>query len=94
MAGTVPVAGNLTMVNLAATLTSNEQLNFEQLTGLAVDPAAARNLATFISQPAQLGGLAICASGASQTGTKVISTTAYVSGTQTKIDVYRLPLVG
>ncbi len=80
------------MVDLAATLTAEEQSQFEQMTALAVDPAAARNLATFIAQPAQLGELSICASGAVSAGTKVLSTTAYISGVKTKIDVYRLPL--
>lgn len=91
MAGTVPVAGDLPMDTLAATLASAEQLRFEQLTGLAVDPAKTRNHATFIDQQNQLGSLAICASGAASAGTKLLSTTAYVSGKQTKIDVYRLP---
>jgi hypothetical protein len=78
---------------LAATLTRNEQ-DFAQLTALTVDPAASahRNLATFIAQDDQLGELAICASGTASSGTKVLSTTAYVSGKQTTIDVYRLPL--
>jgi hypothetical protein len=92
MVGTSPVSGDLSMDNLAATLTGEEQSQFEQLTALVVDPAVARNLATFISQPKQLGELSICASGAASTGTKLLSTTAYVSGKQTKIDVYRLPL--
>ncbi|MGD0521246.1 MAG: hypothetical protein ABSA48_08335 [Terracidiphilus sp.] len=82
------------MSDLAALLTEKEQLNFTQLTALTVDPSAGtkRNLATFIDQPNQLGALSICASGAASVGTKVLSTTAYVSGSQTKIDVYRLPL--
>jgi hypothetical protein len=92
MAGTVPVAGNLTMVNLAATLTKHEQLAFEQVTGLAVDPAQARNLVTTVDQPLQLGALSICAKGGASGGTKVLSTTAYIAGTKTGVDVYRLPL--
>jgi hypothetical protein len=92
MAGTIPVAGNLTMENLAATLTSEEQLGFVQLTGLAADTNAIRNLAIFINQPTNLGPLAICASGIPSAGTKVLSTSVYVSGAQTQVDIYRLPL--
>jgi len=92
MAGTIPVAGNLTMENLAGTLTSEEQLGFEQLTVLVADKSASRNLATFINQPAKLGALAICASGTPSAGTKVLSASIYVSGAQTQVDVYRLPL--
>jgi hypothetical protein len=92
LAGTFPVSGDLAMDDLAAALTSEEQLGFEQLTGLAIDSTKARNLATFTNSPNQLGALSICASGAAAKGTKLFSTTAYVSGKQTKIDVYRLPL--
>jgi hypothetical protein len=79
------------MDGLAAALTRNEQ-DFSQLTTLTVDPAAGAkgNLATFIAQDNQLGSLSICASGAASQGTKILSTTAYISGAQTKIDVYRL----
>ena len=80
------------MDDLAATLTGAEQGQFEQLTGLEADSAKPRNLATFIAQDNQLGELAICAGGAASSGTKVLSTTAYVSGKQTKIDLYRLAL--
>jgi len=91
MVGTIPAPGNLTMDGLAAALTRNEQ-DFSQLTTLTVDPAAGAkgNLATFIAQDNQLGSLSICASGAASQGTKILSTTAYISGAQTKIDVYRL----
>lgn len=92
MAGTYPVDGNLSMANLAATLTSKEQLEFLQLTGLAVDPAQARNMATFINQNNQLGKLTIVAKGATSQGTKILSTTVYISGTKTDVDIYRLPL--
>lgn len=92
MAGTVPVAGNLTMENLAATLTRNEQLAFEQVTALTIDPTQVRNLVTTVSQPQQLGALSICAAGAAIQGTKVLSTTVYISGAKTNIDLYRLPL--
>ena len=92
MAGTIPVAGDLTTEGLAATLTSEEQLGFEQLTGIQVDSGKARNLATFIDQPNQLGPVAICVCGAACQGTKILSTTAYISGAPTKIDVYRLQL--
>jgi hypothetical protein len=92
MAGTYPVDGNLSMADLAATLTSKEQLEFLELTGLAADGTQPRNLATFKNQNNQLGSLAIVAKGASSPGTKILSTNAYISGTKTDIDVYRLPL--
>jgi len=91
MAGTIPVAGNLSMDNLAATLTSEEQLAFEQLTALTADTGQTRNLATFISQDKQLGKLAIVAKGASSQGTRILSTNAFISSAKTDIDVYRLP---
>lgn len=92
MAGTFPVAGNLSMSDLAATLTRKEQLDFLQLTGLASDQQATppRNLATFVNNQSQLGSLSICASGATSTGTKILSVRAYISGRLTPIDVYRL----
>jgi hypothetical protein len=89
LAGTVPVSGDLTMENLAATLTRREQLAFEQVTTLSIDPTQARNLVTTVSQSQQLGALSICAAGATNQGTKVLSTTAYISGAQTNIDLYR-----
>ena len=92
MAGTVPVSGKLTMEHLAATLTRREQTAFEQVTALAIDPAQARNLVTTISQDQQLGALSICAKGAPSQGTKVLSTTVYISGQKTDVDLYRLPL--
>lgn len=92
MAGTVPVAGNLSMQDLAATLTSAEQLQFEQLTALTFDTAQPRNLATFINQNNQLGMLAIVAKGAASKGTKILSVTAYIGGAKTAIDVYRLAI--
>lgn len=91
MAGTTPVPGDLTMVDLAAALTRREQLAFEQVTALTIDSTQVRNLVTTVSQTKQLGALTICAAGASSQGTKVLSTTAYISGTKTAIDLYRLP---
>jgi hypothetical protein len=90
MAGTVPVSGDLTMDDLAATLTRRDQSAFEQVTALTIDPAQTRNLVTTVSQPQQLGALSICAAGASSQGTKILSTTAYISGTKTNINLYRL----
>ena len=90
MVGINPVPSNLSMEDLAATLTNEEQLGFERLTALAADPAQPRNLATFVADPTQLGALSICASGSPSSGDKVLSTTAYSSGALTKIDVYRL----
>lgn len=90
MAGTVPVSGDLSMADLAATLTRREQLSFEQVTALSIDSTQARNLVTTVGQDQMLGTLQICASGASNKGTKVLSTTAYISGKQTRIDLYRL----
>lgn len=91
VAGTAPVSGDLTMAELAATLTRREQLAFEQVTALTFDPAQARNLATTVAQVQQLGALSVCVAGAANNGTKVLSTTVYVSGTKTAIDLYRLP---
>jgi hypothetical protein len=93
MVGTIPVKGDMSMNDLAAALTRKEQ-DFAQLTGLSIDPnpGANRNLATFVSQENQLGALAICGGGELSQGIKVLSTTAYINGAQTKIDVYRLPL--
>lgn len=90
MVGTSPVSGDLSMDDLAATLTVEEQSQFEQLTALVIDPNAARNLATFITHADLLGELNIVASGAPSAGTKILSPTAYIEGKQTKIDVYRL----
>lgn len=90
MAGTFPVSGKLSMVDLAATLTTHEQLSFEQVTGLAADTTRPRNLVTTIDQPKQLGAIEICAKGAKQEGAKILSTTAYISGTKKEIDLYRL----
>ena len=90
MAGTVPVSGNLTMENLAATLTRREQLAFEQVTALSIDSTQVRNLVTTVSQPQQLGALSICAAGSTRQGTKVLSATVYISGAKTNIDLYRL----
>jgi hypothetical protein len=89
MAGTVPVSGDLTMDNLAATLTRREQSAFEQVTALSIDSPQTRNLVTTVSQPQQLGALSICAAGAANQGTKILSTTAYISGAKTNIDLYR-----
>jgi hypothetical protein len=90
MAGTVPVSGDLTMDNLAATLTRREQTAFEQVTALSIDSTQARNLVTTVNQPQQLGALSICAAGAASQGTKILSTTVYISGAKTNIDLYRL----
>lgn len=94
MPGTVPVNGNYSMGDLANYLTEKEQLDFTQLTALTIDSVTGqqRNLATFTPQPNQLGPLAICAKGASSSGTKLFTTTVYVSNAQTSIDVYRLAL--
>ena len=91
MPGIVPVSGDLSMEDLAATLTKTEQLDCERVTGLAIDTTQARNLATTVNDDQQLSDLAICAAGASSAGTKLLSTTAYIGGKQTEIDLYRLP---
>jgi hypothetical protein len=92
MPGTIPVSGELTMENLAATLTRREQLDLEQVTKLVIDTTQPRNLVTTVSQPNQLGSINICAAGGTNDGTKMFSTTAYICGAQKKIDLYRLPL--
>lgn len=92
MAGTVPVSGDLSMANLAATLTRREQLAFEQVTALTIDSTQARNLVTMVSQTRQLGAISICAAGTPSAGTKILSTAAYISGTKKNVDLFRLPL--
>jgi len=92
MAGTIPISGNLSMADLGDRLTEQEQLGFQQVTGLAMDTNHVRNLVTAESQPNQLGALTVVAQGAASTGTKVLSTKAYVSGTATDIDLYRQPV--
>lgn len=82
------------MDGLARDLSRNEDTG-TQLTALGIDsnPAIQKNSATFIKNDDLLGPLSIVAGGAaSPGGTLVLSTTAYISGTQTKIDVYRLPV--
>ena len=90
MAGTAPVSGDLTNQQLAATLTRREQLAFERVTALTIDTTQARNLVTTVSEPQQLGAISIVAAGTPSQGTKVLSTTAYISGSKTNIDLYRL----
>lgn len=94
MPANVPISGSLTMDNLAASLTVHEQLVFQEVTALTVDKTQIRNLVTTIDQPNQLGALAICASGAQCAGTKLFSTTVYISGSKSAVDVYRLQLPG
>ena len=89
MAGIKPVSGGLTMDGLAATLNRREQLDMEQITALAIDPTQTRNLVTTVDQTQQLGTISIYAAGATQAGTIIISTTAYISGVETLIELYR-----
>jgi hypothetical protein len=96
MVGTIPIPENFchSMGDLANSLTSQEQLDRTQVTALSMDTKTGSqgNLVTFEAQPNQLGRLVICASGAGNEGTKIISAaTIYINGTQTKVDVYRLP---
>ncbi|HWG21345.1 MAG TPA: hypothetical protein VG225_12515 [Terracidiphilus sp.] len=90
MAGTIPVAGDMKVENLAATLTTEEQLKFERLTVLEVDPNKVGNLATFENEPKRKGALAIVARGVNSPGIKILSPTVFISGTKTDVDVYRL----
>jgi hypothetical protein len=46
---------------------------------------------TTVDQSQQLGALSICAAGAASPGTKILSSTVYISGVKTNIDLYRLP---
>ncbi len=89
MAGEITVSGNLTMENLAATLTKLEQVGFEQVTGLAIDPAQVRNRVTTVAQTQQLGVLSICTAGAAHDGTKILTAKVYISGVTKAIDLYR-----
>ncbi len=92
MPGTIPVSGNLSLEDLAATLTSHEQLAFEQVTALSIDPTRVRNLVTTVAQPQQLGPLALSPSGQPAHGTRLLSTIAYILGTKASVDLLRLPL--
>ncbi len=86
----VPISGTLTMDVLAASLTTNEQLNFQEVTALAADSTQVQNLVTTKDQPNQLGALSLCATGATSPGTKLFSTTVYISSEKKAVDVYRL----
>ncbi len=94
MVGDIPISGNLSMADLAATITANEQLEFKQLTALMIDTGSnpPKNLGTFINQPDQLGELAIVAAGAASAGTKLFSTKVYLLSKLTNVDLYRLPI--
>ena len=91
---TAYISGKLTMDALAASLTAQEQLNFQQVTGLKTDsPSLLRNLVVTVDQQNQLGAIKIGPTGVKIAGVKLFSTTAFVSGKTTSIDVYRLPLI-
>ena len=90
MTGTVPVAGELSLANLSASLTYHEQLEFLRVTALVVDPAQPRNLVTFVDEQNDLGPIAVCAKDATSPGTKLFTTNIYVEKTKTDVDVYRL----
>lgn len=91
MPGTVPLSGNLTIQGLADKLNRHEQLGREQVTGLVFDPNKVGNLLTTILQHQQLKPLILRSAGADQPGTKVLSTTVYLSGTKIDVDLYRTP---
>jgi len=91
MSQQMQIPGNLTTDGLAATITKQEQLNFTELKALATDPkTAGANVGTFADQPNPIGALFICNDGIVGKGTKLFSTKAYVGGTLTSIDVYRV----
>lgn len=93
MPGTYTVAGDLSMNVLASTISTSEQLRQDRLVALKPDPTQARNLAEFVAETTvTLGLLSICAAGAVSAGSKLFSASAYVNGTVTNVDVYRLPL--
>ena len=85
------ISGNLTLADLASSLTAQEQLNFQQVTGLAAHATQVLNVVTTVDQPKQLGILSIVASGKPSPGAKLLSETVYVLGVKTPVDVYRLP---
>ena len=90
MTGTVPVSGQLSMQQLADTLTKYEQLDFQRVTGLVADHANSRNLVTFTPESQRLGRIAIFATGNASSGTKFLSAIALISGAETHIDLCRL----
>jgi hypothetical protein len=93
MTGTVPIAGDLDLATLSATITQHEQWSNVQLTGLVANNASTNNLATFNARTTPLGAAAVVLTGTGSPGTAVITnTTIYVSGAQTAVDVYHLPL--
>lgn len=90
--GALPVDGNLTSDVLAATLMAKEALDFVRLTALTADAVNTQNLATFTSEPQQLGALTIVDHGAAAEGNCILTVTVFISGAQKQVDVYRLPL--
>jgi hypothetical protein len=86
------VPGDLSMADLAATLTRQEQLKFQQLEDLKQSPENdGKNSATFKETAAQLGPLTIVDSGAASSGKKLFETKALILQKLTSIDVYRSP---
>jgi hypothetical protein len=93
MTGTIPIAGNLDLATLSATITQHEQWSKVQLTGLVADNASTNNLATFDARTTPIGGAAIVPTGTSSPGTAMTTNaTIYVSGVKTAVDVYHRPL--
>lgn len=93
MSYTKPVSGDLSMENLAASLTTYEQLVFEKVSVLKADATSSKNILTLEDCPDQLGALFICKAGGASGGNKLFTTTAFISGHKLDVDVYRLPLV-
>ncbi len=92
MTGTVPVSGQLSLQQLADTLTKYEQYDFQRVTGLVADHAGSRNLVTLTPEPQRLGRIAVASTGSTGSGVKFLSAIVYVSGVETHVDLYRLPI--
>ena len=94
MSSTKAVSGDLSMEDLAASLTTYEQLVFEEVKDLKADDATSKNIVTIVDCPNQLGALFICKAGGASGGNKLFSATAFISDHKMEVDVYRLPLAG
>jgi hypothetical protein len=93
MTGTIPIAGDLDLATLSATITQHEQWSDVQLTGLVADNTSTKNLATFSARTAPIGGAAIVPTGTNSPGTAITTnTTIYINSTKVAVDVYHLPL--
>ncbi len=86
------VPGDLSKADLAATLTKQEQLRFQELEDLKQSTENdKKNSASFKESTTQMSALAIVDSGVASAGKKLFATKALVLKELTSVDVYRLP---